>query len=358
MGRIGAAVLLVSLVVLELAGANQPRPDSKTLTLYFIDVEGGQSALIVTPTRETLLIDTGFPGAGAFESRPGDPRRARDANRIVAAMRDASVSRIDYLLITHFHPDHVGGVVELAQLVPIRTFIDHGTVDAGKEPNPANTSDAFRAYVEVRAKGVHLQPKPGEELPITGIAVTVISSAASVIQKAVRSSSQPNVACEALARSVEEPRENARSTGIVAKFGTFRFLDVGDLNRQPLFDLVCPSDRVGPVDVYLVPEHGGADPSALAALNVFKPRVAILNNGVTRGASPETFAALRQVTVDVWQLDRSTRQGVQNFADEQIANLDERTGHWIKLIATEEGSFAITNGRTGMTKRYLPLAKP
>jgi competence protein ComEC len=160
-----------------------------------------------------------------------------------------------------------------------------------------------------------------------------------------------------LARSSEEPRENARSTGIVAKFGRFRFLDVGDLQGPPLFDLVCPKDRVGPVDVYLVAEHGGADPSGLTTLKVFKPRVAVLNNGVTKGASPETFAALRQLNVDVWQLDRSIRQGVQNFPDEQIANLDERTGHWIKLIASEDGSFTITNGRTGMTKRYASLAK-
>ena len=90
-----------------------------TLDIYFIDVEGGQSTLVVTPAGEALLVDTGFPGSGGFDASPGDPAKARDAQRIVAAAGDAGVSRIDYLLITHFHADHDGGVPELAQLLPI-----------------------------------------------------------------------------------------------------------------------------------------------------------------------------------------------------------------------------------------------
>src|SRR5687768_1437469 len=86
-----------------------------TLDIYFIDVEGGQATLLVTPARQSLLVDTGYAGNGG-----------RDAARIMAAVRDAGLDAIDYLLITHFHPDHDGGVIELAQQIPIRTFIDHG----------------------------------------------------------------------------------------------------------------------------------------------------------------------------------------------------------------------------------------
>src|SRR5262245_8983564 len=357
MRQIGFAALLVSLVVFDPVSASQPRPDPKALTIYFIDVEGGQSTLIVMPTGQTLLIDTGFPGTGTFQSKPGDPRQARDANRIVAAMHDAGVNRIDDLLITHFHADHDGAVAELAQLIPIGRFIDHGTVDAGENKYVPSTTDAFNAYAGVRANGVHLQPKPGEKLPITGIDATVITSALSVIQTSLPGAGKQNVTCGRAVRSQQELRENPRSTGILLNFGRFRFLDIGDLQDQPLRDLVCPRDRVGPVDVYLVAHHGGADPSTLATFTAFTPRVAILNNGATKGGAPETFASLHQVAVDVWQLHRSTNQGVQNFADEQIANLDERTAHWIKLTADQDGSFIMTNGRTGKTKRYASLGE-
>ena len=357
MRPIGFVALLVGLVVFDGVRASQLRPDPKALTIYFIDVEGGQSTLIVAPTGQTLLIDTGFPGTGTFQSKPGDPRQARDANRIVAAMHDAGVNRINDLLITHFHADHDGAVAELAQLIPIDTFIDHGTVDAGENKYVPSTTDAFNAYAAVRANRVHLQPKAGEKLPIKGIDATVITSGLSVLQTPLPGAGKQNVACGPAVRSQEDLRENPRSTGILVNFGSFRFLDVGDLQDRPLYDLVCPRDRVGPVDVYLVAHHAGADPSTLATFKAFRPRVAILNNGATKGGAPETFASLHQVAVDVWQLHRSVNQGVKNFADEQIANLDERTAHWIKLTATEDGSFTITNGRTRVTKPYPSRAK-
>src|SRR3954463_1917693 len=118
------ATLLV-FCVMALTPRTTGAAQRSTLDIYFIDVEGGQATLVVTPSGETLLIDTGFAGEGTFESLPGDPHQARDANRIVSAARAAGVTRIDYLLITHFHTDHMGAVPELAQLMPIRTFVDH-----------------------------------------------------------------------------------------------------------------------------------------------------------------------------------------------------------------------------------------
>src|SRR5262245_62424 len=103
---------------------------AKTLDIYFIDVEGGQATLVVTPAGESLLVDSGFPSEGAFDSVPGEPAKARDANRIVSAARTAGVKRIDYFFSTHFHADHDGGIVELARLMPIRNFIDHGAPSA------------------------------------------------------------------------------------------------------------------------------------------------------------------------------------------------------------------------------------
>jgi beta-lactamase superfamily II metal-dependent hydrolase len=231
----------------------------KTLDIYFIDVEGGQSTLIVTPAGESLLVDAGFPGDGTFDSKPGDPSRARDAQRIVAAARAAGLTRIDNLLVTHFHADHAGGVPELAQLLPIGTFIDHDTVPAVAETNVAGTLAMFEAYAAVRAKGKHLVPKPGDRLPLKGVQSIVVSASGSALTRPLRGAGARTPGCAATAPPAQEVHENPRSTGFRLRFGAFRFLDLGDLSGAPLFALACPASLVGPVDVYLVAHHGGAD---------------------------------------------------------------------------------------------------
>jgi beta-lactamase superfamily II metal-dependent hydrolase len=329
-----------------------------TLDIYLVDVEGGQSTLFATPAGESLLVDTGFPSDGTFASLPGDPARARDAQRILAAARDAGVTRIDYLLTTHFHADHDGGVVELAQLLPIGTFVDHGTVLPAAESVPG-TLKAYERYASVRAKGRHLEPAPGDRLPLKGVDAIVVSAAGSTIAKPLAGAGGRTAGCAPTAPRAEEPNENPRSTGFQLRFGQFRVLDVGDLTGPPLFALACPDRLVGPADVYLVAHHGGADAADAATIAAFRPRVAVLNNGAMKGGAPETFATLHAVSGldDVWQLHRSQRPGAQNFADDRIANLDESTAYWIKVSAREDGSLTVTNGRTGASKSYPPLKK-
>lgn len=344
----------VPLLVAVLAFALAQGAIAKTLDIYFIDVEGGQATLLVTPRGEALLVDTGFAGSGAPQSKPGNPSDARDANRIAVAARDAGVKQIDYLLITHFHADHDGGVTELAQLMPIRTFIDHGSVLPQAEQNVPGTMEAFNAYVSVRRKGRHIEPKPGDRLPLKGVDVTVVSSAASTLTKPLADAGRKNLVCGPSALPADEPNENPRSTGIVVEFGKFRFLDIGDLSGQPLYDLVCPNDLIGAVDVYLVTHHAGADAADPATFAAFKPRIAVINNGAKKGGALVTFEYLHQLwgLEDVWQLHRSDAAGKANFSDRQIANLDDSTAHWIKLSANEDGSFRVLNGRTGEWKSY------
>jgi competence protein ComEC len=308
----------------------------------------------VTPAGETLLIDAGFPGDGAFESKPGDPRQARDARRIADVARAAGVSRIDYLLVTHFHADHAGGVPELAQLLPIRTFVDHGTVNAETERNVPGTLAMFDRYAAARAEGQHLEPKPGDTLPLKNVDITVVSAAGATLAKPLPGAGGSTAGCAASPPAAEERDENPRSTGVLVQFGRFRFLDVGDLTGPPLYALACPANEIGRVDVYLVAHHGNADAADPATFAAFEPRVAVVNNGATKGGAPEVFAALRRAAgiEDVWQLHRSTKTGTENFADERIANLDESTAHWIKVSAGADGSFQVTNGRTGATKKY------
>lgn len=325
----------------------------RTLDIYFIDVEGGQSTLIVTPARQALLIDAGFAADGGARAVAGDPLKARDANRIVAAARDAGVTTIDYFLNTHFHADHIGGVPELAQLMPIRAFIDHGDILPEAERIIPGTENVYRAYAAIRAHNKHIEPKPGDRLPLRGVEATIVSSAGATLTKPLPGAGQINLSCAANARPALEAAENPRSTGFVLRFGKFRFLDIGDLTGAPLFNLACPRDLIGAVNAYLIAHHGGGDAADPATFDAFKPRVAILNNGAIKGAQMETFALLHRLPqIDVWQLHRANVAGDSNFADARIANLDESTAHWLKLSAKADGSFRILNSRTGDPTSY------
>jgi competence protein ComEC len=313
------------------------------LSIYFIDVEGGQSTLIVTPAGQTLLVDTGY----------GDPP-GRDPRRILAAAKDAGVERIDYLLLTHFHSDHIGGVAELAKHIPIGAIIDHDNITG----SDAALVKAFNLYLPARKKVKrHIVPKIGDRLPLDGIDAVVVSSAGATLAQALPGAGSRNTGCTASAQAPSEAMENPRSTGFRLQFGAFRFLDLGDLTGKPLHALVCPNDLIGKIDLYLVPHHGNDDVSDPSAYAAFKPRVAIVNNGETKGGGPETLAALRNVdgVEDVWQLHRSANQGAVNVADDHIANLNTSSAHWINVTAHEDGSFTVTNGRTGTSKAYVGL---
>jgi competence protein ComEC len=347
-----SAIAFLAIVAARCAAA-------ETLDIYFIDVEGGQSTLLVTPKGKSLLIDTGWAGDGTPGSKPGVPSQSRDANRIVAAAQDAGIKQIDYALLTHYHSDHDGGVAEHAQLNPIRQLIEHGSLPVEAQSD-AETRNAFEAYLAVRNKVQHIEPKPGDRLPFKDIDAIVVSSAASVIAAPLPGAGELNSACGRSALPALDPIENPRSTGIVVAFGKFRFLDVGDLTGQPLFDLVCPRSIIGSVDVYVVAHHGGADASDPATFAALKPRVAIMNNGLKKGGSLATYESLHHVPglEDVWELHRSEVAGDKNFAAERVANPDESTAHWIKLSASEDGSFRVLNGRTGVWKSYPARLPP
>lgn len=348
-----ALFLSCLLGVAALASVVVHASSASDLQIYFIDVEGGQSTLIVTPGHHSLLIDTGWAGDGSGYN-PGDPRQARDANRILAAARDAGITQIDELLITHFHPDHDGGVKELSQLIPIRMFIDHGAPSEDAVSTSAETAAAFKAYVEVRGNAPHLEPAPGDRLPLEGAEVTVVSSAGATLAQPLPHAGATNERCRASAIPAQDAYENPRSTGVLIRFGKFRFLDMGDLSGQPLYALACPKDMVGPVDIYLVSHHGGGDQADLGVFAAFKPRVAVMNNGVKKGGARTTYLALPQVPGlhNVFQLHASAEAGAANFADEFITNLDEGTAFWLKVVGRRDGSFRVHNPRTGKWYAY------
>ena len=328
-----------------------PLTAAQALRIYFIDTEGGQATLIVTPAGQSMLIDTGFPGEGKFSSKPGAPAQARDANRIAAAARDAGVSRINVLVVSHAHADHIGGVTELAALMPIDTFVDNG----GPLPDAeavAGTLDAFKWYEAIRAKGRHVLARPGERLPIKGVDVTVVSAAGKTLAAPLTGAGQPNAECTT-ATAPQEPTENPRSVAVVLQYGRFRYLDPGDLTGEPLFALTCPKNLIGRVDVYRVAHHGGADAADPATFDALRPRAAVVINGPMKGGAPNLLAELRKhPDIDTWQLHHSLLPGSEDVDASRVANLDTTTSHWLLLTANADGSFAVSNPRTGATKSY------
>jgi competence protein ComEC len=330
-----AAALAVALV----AGAQA----ASTLDIYFIDVEGGQSTLLVTPAGQSLLIDTGYAG---FANR--------DPDRITAAARQANVTRLDYLLITHFHSDHAGGAAEVAKRLSVDTFVDYGEPIEKRE----DTQVTFAAYASVRARGASLHPRPGDKLSLTGVDVEVLSAGGAVLARPTqRTAGVRNPACATLGTQPELGGENPRSIGVRITFGRFTFLDLGDLPGANLAALACPNNLLGHADVYLVPHHGNKDTAIPAVIAAVSPRVAIFNNGATKGGDPAAFRTLRGATglEGVWQLHRSKNDGAANYPDAFIANLEDGSrdgGAWIKVSAEATGAFSVTNGRTGATTSF------
>src|SRR6266478_4619856 len=286
-----ALLCLLSLWVSS-AFALPPAPSTKSLQIYFIDVEGGQATLFITPAGQSLLIDTGWPG-----------NNNRDADRIVAAAHDAGIHKIDFVLITHYHDDHVGGAPQLAASIPIGTFTDHGE---NRETSDATTQKDWLAYKELLATGKYKRiiAKPGDVLPIQGIRVEVISSDGALIEKALPGAGQPNPACANSAPSLADKTENPRSLGALITFGKLRILDLGDLTADKEMDLMCPMNKIGAVDIYIVSHHGFLQSGSAVLVHAITPRVAIMDNGPKKGGSPVAWDVIEKSPglEDLWQL--------------------------------------------------------
>jgi competence protein ComEC len=330
--RIVPAVRLILLPVILLAGLAVAAQGAKTLDIYFIDVEGGQSTLVVSPSGQTLLIDTGFAG-----------NSGRDANRIAAAAKAAGVKKIDTLLITHFHADHAGGVPNLLERLPVSTFLDHGpsVEEGGKYPEP---------YEKAVTGAPHKVVTPDEKIAIKGLDVTVLTAAGRHLER----KGEANPYCAGLAPVEGESGENSQSAGVLIQFGKFRFADPGDIVRNEELALECPDNNAGKVDLYLTAQHATlVSPKSVYGL---APRVIVMNNGPRKGGFPDAWKLLHDAPglEDMWQLHFSVAGGKErNAADPFIANLEEQCqGMYLKVSASEDGSFTVFNPRNKYSKTY------
>ena len=314
-----------------------------TLDIYWIDVEGGAATLVVTPERESILMDTGWP-------RPD----RRDTERILAAMEDAGLTELDYVLISHFHTDHVGGIAALAGSVPIGQIVDHGdSVELNRESGRALWND-YTAVAEGRRRSV----APGDKLPLRRIELAFVAAHRSLIDSL--ESRGPNPLCGGGGEIEPDMGENGHSLGYLVSFGAFQFLNLGDLTPDREHALACPENRLGVVDLYQAPHHGGYGAIRPELTGALQPTVMVINNGPRKGGTPESLAVAQQTAGigDVWQSHRALADNAAHNTEEAlIANLTEENdcaGHWIKATVAADGrSWTMTNGRTGHTRSYL-----
>ena len=344
-----------------------------TLDMYVVDVEGGNATLFVAPSGESLLIDTGNGGAAAV----------RDAERIMAAVKDAGLRQIDHLITTHYHGDHWGGMAELATRIPIKEFIDHGaTVEPNAAPTVAFLEDV---YPGLYTKGTHTIAKPGTRVAMSDVDIRIVTSAAQVLKSPLSGAGRPNPFCAAYTPQEPDATENAQSVGTHLTFGRFRVLHLGDVTWNVEHDLMCPSNPIGSVDLFMVSHHGQAISNGPVLVHALAPRVMIMNNGTRKGGQPSAMKVLHSSPglEDLWQLHFSQLSGqeytvpgmfIANTVDQPLAAMPidampapappqpgaapnlppvhNGAAFWVKVSAKRDGSFTVTNTRNGFSKTY------
>ncbi len=324
-------------------------PAAKTLDFYTIDVEGGKSVLVVSPSGESLLFDAGWPESVA---------RQASVERIVETVKAAGLKQIDYLVISHFDVDHLGDVPQLVSKIPVRRIYDHGDFQPAPGGDPA--PQRFKAYDEVRQRIGHTTLKPGDKLPLKGVSVEVVAAGGKFIEKPLKGAVSPNALCATNPQAAVIPRdvEDNLSIGLLFTLGKFRMLDLADLEAHHNHQLVCPINLIGTVDVYHVNVHGQFKGIAPELMGALRPRVAIMGNGARKGGDPPSWPIIRATPglEDIWQ-DHYSAAGTKetNPPDEFIANLEAvDEGRLIKLSAESNGTFTVSNTRTGFSKTYEP----
>lgn len=336
------------------------------LQMVSIDVEGGGGTLFVTPDGKSLLIDTGNPDVSrATGDHPS-------SERIVAAANALGVKKIDYLLTTHYHGDHIGGFEGLLKRIPVGTVIDHGEnretkaspapnapeIDM-KNPPPGSSEFGYRHYLELIGKRPHIVARPGQVFHIGGMTVTIVMADAQPVAKPLPGAGEANPSCagmESMANNGGE--ENARSTASVISWGKTRIAAFGDLTWDREKDLFCPTDRVGKVDVYLATHHGTGLSGSPAAVNALAPVVAIVGNSARKGADAERMKTIKASPriQGVWQLHTTTVAADINGPAEMIANesTDQTKDKFfgLRLRIQKNGEITVINERNGFNKTY------
>jgi competence protein ComEC len=338
-------MVLIAALLLFRPAAIQAAP--KTLDIYFIDVEGGAATLIVTPSGESLLIDSGFPGE-------------RDAGRIArVASHVAGLKQVDHYITTHWHQDHVGGIPKLSQLIPVKHYYDHGLPATLPSDIKSEMIEAYKQTVQ--GKSVTL--KPGDYIDLqqspknlSPLKILVLAANGIVLGEQP-GAPQIKVCGPKFEAMPEDKSDNANSVGILLSFGRFKFFDGGDLTWNVENRLACPKNLAGAVDVYQSDHHGADSSNNPALVHALKPRVAIINNGPRKGGEARSFATMRSVKEiqAIYQVHRNVRTTEKDNAPSDFVANDEEAcqGEFIKVSVDSSGkSYSVSIPSKQISRSY------
>lgn len=319
-----------------------------TLDIFWSDSVGGGSTLIVTPAGESVLIDTGNPGG-------------RDSGRILDVLTNvAGLKRLDHMVITHLHIDHFGGAAEVAAAVPVGNLWDNGLPDSDPDGNRNSTWPLTSKPYRSMSVGARHRVDPGTTVPLT--TATLPLSLRCVITR--QTPAAPAAGLRTATAGDAEPAmkapdnsDNANSSAWILSFGDFQFFDGGDLTWNTEAKLVWPKVLVPEVDLYQVTHHGfdvSNHPRLIQALN---PRVAVMNNGPTKGTSGEVLTHLRALPnlEALFQVHRNTRPdgSTNNTVESHIANFTPSGGRIIRCsVAADTKSYTVSIPATGFSRTF------
>jgi beta-lactamase superfamily II metal-dependent hydrolase len=320
------------------AGGGPPQA-SGSVRIYWVDTEGGAATVIAAPDGRTIVVDGGF--------------QSRDAQRVAAILTDElDTTRIDAMIATHYHIDHIGGIPALATMFTIGEYLDHGmAIESGTYIN-----DYMSLFSAAGSSAKRTIVKPGDRLDFAALELTFVTSAREVIDPPLPTAVMNEDCADAISKTAVAGEENPMSVGFLARFGNFDFVSLGDLTWNAEQALVCPVNRIGPIDLYQVSHHGGDLSSSPQLVNSLAPLVAVMNNGAAKGGSASTFDVLRAAPgfQDLWSLHRVTANDDAHNAEEALTanpgGQDQAFG--ISAVIEADGTFTVTNQRTGSSRTY------
>ena len=341
--------LLVIAAIAFCAASGNILAAQSTLDIYFLDMVGGGSTLIVTPLGESVLIDTGSL----------EPRH-RDADRIYRACGYADLKQIDFLITTHFHSDHFGAILELSKRIPIKRFLDKGVLPPKHEQENKRFKQLYPLYLQATGSNIETV-RAGDDIPLRndptgGIPEIKLHCVAS--EKQVEGF-RGDVDAPVEGFTIQEPdtSDNGRSIALVLSYGKFKFFAGGDITWNVEHHLALPVNRVAKVHLYQVTHHGLDQSNNPLLLKALSPTVCVAMNGPRKGIQPRTFAALEALpSIEaIYQIHYNTLYGNEgNTSGELIANKDDaERGELIKVsVDGEEGIFTVSIGVKGPEKKF------
>ena len=342
--------LLVSLCIAScatLGGRSGKKAKAGNLDIYFLDMSGGASTLIVTPSGESVLIDTG-------SLEPKD----RDAGRIYRATQAAGLKQIDHLVTTHFHSDHFGGLLALSKMIPIKAFYDKGALAPAEDKD--QTERLYPLYREA-TRGRVAEIKPGDDMPLRSDPagrIPFVRLHCVAAEKKVEGF-DGDVDGRIAGFDIRQPDsgDNARSIALVLTYGKFRCFMGGDITWNMEHHLAQPKNIIGKVDLYQVTHHGMDLSNNPLLMRALSPTVCVAMNGPRKGIQPATFRTLQELPgmQAIYQIHYNKQYGDRgNAPPEFIANMnDPSKGEFIKVaVNAREGCFTVSIGANGFKKTY------